>query len=374
MERTRRDFLKTSAATAAALGIAAGAQAHARGTRRVDDAPERKLDLLILGGTGFIGPKMVEAALARGHSMTLFNRGRTRPTLFSELEQIKGNRDPKIDEGLEPLRGREFDAVIDTSAYVPRIAEASAEILFDTAPYYLFISTVSVYASFEEGGIDEDSPVGRIEDETVEVVDGRTYGPLKVLCEQAVQARYGDSCSIVRPGLIVGPGDPTDRFTYWPVRVQRGGEVAVSGTPDDLLQYIDVRDLAEWTIRLIEQRTSGTMNAVGPKEPFSMAELLYGTKAVCGGDASFVWFDPEFMAEQGLAAWTDFPMWTGQPGMGTVSRARAIEAGLTYRTCAETVGATLEWWNAQPEARRAQMRAGLSAEREKAALEAWHAR
>lgn len=369
---TRRAFLQTASLSAGFLGLRPELLGPAAPAPALDS-----LRILILGGTAFLGPAVVEAALARGHTLTLFNRGRTNAHLFPDLEKLRGDRDPEVGEGLKALEEGEWDAVVDTSGYVPRIARASSELLADRIGRYLFVSTVSVYASFEKEGIEEQDPVGTIEDETFEKITGQSYGPLKALCEQAVQEALGERATVVRPGLIVGPGDPTDRFTYWPVRVQRGGEVLAPGTPEDSVQYIDVRDLGEWIVHLIEEGTPGTFNAVNPPSPSSMGELAYGSKAVTGGDARFTWVSPEFLGEQGIRPWSDLPVWLPPKGetrgLGRVSNARALEAGLGSRTLAETVGAILAWFNSQPEQRQKALRAGMKPEREAEALAAWHA-
>lgn len=393
MRIQRREFLATASLGTAALALGSVPSA----------APRKGLRILILGGTGFLGPHTVEAALARGHTLTLFNRGRTEQRkggLFEgeedQIERRYGNRDPEkhADEtrdeagnlkdpsspkGLESLREGEWDAVIDNSGYVPRIVRASAELLAPRAKVYIFISTVSVYAANSAIEADESDPVGRLADPAVESMGAsfENYGPLKALCEEAAEAAFPGRCANVRPGLIVGPGDETDRFTYWPVRVARGGEVLAPGTPEDPTQYIDVRDLAAWIVRLAEERTAGTFNAITPSGERTMGGLLDACKAASGSDARFTWADADFLAANGVAAWGDMPAWIPARGdyaaFGRRSSARAIAAGLTFRDDLTTCTDTLAWWAKLDEARRSKLRAGITPEREAAALASWHA-
>ena len=238
--------------------------------------------ILFIGGTRFLGRHLVESALARRDEVTLFNRGKSNPDLFPHLETIVGDRERDVNS----LEGRIWDAVVDTSGYVPRIVRLSAEVLKNNVGRYVFISSISVYSDFKKIGIDESDPVGTIEDQTVEEITGETYGPLKALCEQAVQEIYKERALIVRPGLIVGPHDPTDRFTYWPVRVARGGEVLAPERPEVPIQIIDVRDLSDFIIQLIEENASGIYNATGPDYELTLGKLLEVSKQVSGSDAS----------------------------------------------------------------------------------------
>src|ERR1051326_2527072 len=228
-------------------------------------APAKKR-ILILGGTGFLGPATVEAATARGHQLTLFNRGRTRPGLFPNIETLLGDRDPKVGEGLNALRNRKWDVVIDNSGNFPRHVAASAKLLASSTAHYIYISSISAYADSSIEGQDESGRLATTDDPTVETITEKTFGPLKVLCEKAAAETFPQRATIVRPGYIVGPDDPSGRFTYWPVRVDRGGGVLVPGAPSDPVQFIDVRDLGAWLISLAEQHTVGTFNATGPKE------------------------------------------------------------------------------------------------------------
>lgn len=386
MATTRRSFLQSSLAAGAAVGLAGAAGAMTRNWQDGSVKPaDRKLKILILGGTAYLGPETVEYALARGHEVTLFNRGRTNPHLFPDLEKLEGDRDPNRGAGLEALKGRRWDCVVDTSGYVPRIVKASAELLGPAVQHYLFVSSISVYGTMRKVGINEDDPVDTMEDPTNEEV-GRYYGPLKALCEQAAEEVMPGRAISVRPGLIVGPGDPTDRFTYWPVRIDRGGEVLAPGNPHDPVQYIDVRDLAEFMVHALEQRIAGTYNVNGPAAPTNIAEVLYGCKAVSGSDAQFTWANAEFLAANQVAPWQHMPLWIppaeGYEGFHQVDCSRAIAAGLTFRPLADTVAATLKWHKANRPAdyqfgvpdERGRTRPGLSADREAELLKRWHNR
>ncbi len=377
MNPTRREFLQASITAGVSMGVAGSAAA----AQPQPAAPaEKKLDLLILGGTSFLGPHIVEAALARGHTMTLFNRGRTNPHLFPKLEKLRGDRDPRKGEGLEARGGRSWDAVIDTSGHFPRMVRASAELLADEIGQYVYISSISVYPDFSARGMDESAPVGTMEDETLEEMGDQFqyYGPLKALCEQAAEKAMPGRATNIRPGLIVGPRDNVPRFTYWPVRVERGGEVLSPGSPDDPVQYIDGRDLAEFVIKTLEDGTTGVFNATGPNHPTTIAEMLYGCKAVSGGDASFTWVDADFLEKHNVHGWSDLPVWipprAGYEGFHRVNIQKAIAAGLTSRPLAETVRDTLAWYHAWPAEKPFPWRGGMKAEREREVLDAWHAR
>src|SRR5688572_14597839 len=252
--------------------------------------------ILIIGGTRFLGRHLVDAALARGHEVTLFNRGKTNPDLFPQLETILGDRETDMNKLAEA--GHIWDAVIDVAGYLPRIVRFSAEVLKESVARYVFISSISVYDNFKQIGIDESYPVGKIQDETVEEITGETYGPLKALCEKAVQDIYGERALIIRPGLIVGPHDPTDRFTYWPVRVARGGEVLAPQKPEAAIQIIDVRDLSDFIIKLIEENASGVYNATGPDYELTIGKLLEVSKQISGSDANFMWASVEFLTDR----------------------------------------------------------------------------
>jgi 2'-hydroxyisoflavone reductase len=324
--------------------------------------------ILIIGGTRFLGRHLVEAALDRSHDVTLFNRGKTNPDLFPQLETILGDREQDINK----LNGRIWDAVIDVAGYLPRIVRLSAEVLKENVARYVFISTISVYRDFKEIGIDESYPVGTLENETVEEITGETYGPLKALCEQVVQGTYGMRALIVRPGLIVGPHDPTDRFTYWPVRVARGGDVLAPQGPDAPIQIIDGRDLADFIINLIQDHAFGVYNATGPGYELTIGKLLEVSKQVTGSDANFRWASVDFLNQHKVEAWSDMPTWVPDDeegiGLSRVDVSKAIAAGLQFRPLEETVRDTLEWAQTRPADH--QWRAGLTAEREAEVLAA----
>jgi 2'-hydroxyisoflavone reductase len=266
--------------------------------------------------------------------------------------------------------------VIDNSASLPRWVRQTAELLQGSVDTYLFTSSLSVHSDESKVGITEDDPVATIADPTIERITGETYGALKALCEAETRKAFPDGAIVVRPHLIVGPGDQSDRWTYWPVRVARGGEVLAPGTPNDPTQYIDARDLAEFDIRLLEQRTLGTFAAVGPLAPLSMGEMLYGMRAVVSNDISFTWIDADSLEQYGVQAWSEMTAWVpprGETaGSAMFSNARAVAAGLTYRPLAVTAKDTLDWWQTLPEARRARRRAGLAPEKEREVLAKWH--
>ncbi|MEZ4864677.1 MAG: SDR family oxidoreductase [Caldilineaceae bacterium] len=325
------------------------------------------MQLLILGGTVFLGRHLVEAALERGHTVTLFNRGQHNPDLFPEVEKLRGDRDGQLDA----LRNRQWDAVIDTCGYIPRAVRASAELLADQVDQYVFISTISVYPDYSRAGIDESEPVGVLDDPTVEEVTGETYGPLKALCEAAAEDALPSRALIIRPGLIVGPHDPTDRFTYWPARVAAGGAVLAPGDPQQRVQVIDVRDLAAWTIHMVEIGQNGVYNATGPAQPLSMQSFLAECKAVSQSDAQLTWVDEAFLVEQEVGAFVELPLWVpaAMAGLEQVNCAKAMAAGLTYRPLSTTIRDTLAWHATRPEP--ITWRAGLRAEKENALLEKW---
>ncbi len=330
------------------------------------------MKLLILGGTVFVGRHLVETALEAGHEVTLFNRGQHNPGLFPEVEKLRGSRDG----GLDALRGRRWDAVVDTCGYIPRIVRASAEMLADAVDHYTFISTVSVYGHPEGKRSDEDAEVGTLEDPAVEEVTGETYGPLKVLCEQAAEQAMPGRVLTIRPGLIVGPHDPTDRFTYWPHRVAQGGEVLAPGHPERPVEFIDVRDLAEWTLRMVEKRATGIFNATGPDYHLGMGRLLETCQDVSRSDARLVWVSTQFLEDAGVAPWMELPLWLGEdesaPGaLLTVNVDRAVAAGLSFRPLESTIADTLAWAATRPADH--QWRAGLKREREQELVHAWRA-
>jgi nucleoside-diphosphate-sugar epimerase len=320
--------------------------------------------VLVLGGTKFLGRAVVDAALAAGHELTLFNRGQTNPGLYPDVEQLHGDRT----EDLGALRGRHWDAVVDTSGFVPHVVRAAASTL-DDAGLYCFVSSVSAYASFagpvREGDAEAElgnQPAGEL------LPDYANYGALKVLCERAVKEVVGERAFIVRPGLIVGPHDPTGRFTYWPHRFARGGHVLAAGPPERVVQFIDVRDLGEWIVHSCARGLTGTFNATAPG--ILWGELTDACVAETASGATPVWVDDEFLVAQGVGEWMELPLWIADRGevgihMADVSRAQA--EGLTVRLLEETVRATLAL--AEPTAA-----AGLTAEREAELLVHWRER
>lgn len=336
--------------------------------------PTKSLNILMLGGTGFLGPHTVSYALERGHEVTLFNRGRTNSDLFPGLQKLVGNRDPGIDAGLSALQDGRWDAVIDTSGYVPRTVAASTRLLADKADQYLFVSTICQYDNWLEGpghGT-EDRPRGRIDDPTSEDVSA-FYCELKGYCEEAAEAAMPGRVTQIRPGLIVGPRDPTDRFTYWPVRASRGGEMLAPGKRSDLTQYIDVRDLAAFMVHCLEQNLAESYNLVRP--PMPIGELLDACADASDNDVSMSWVPADFLAQQDVQSWRDLQVWVDSDGPRagslTWSPNKALAAGLSIRPVADTVHDTLDWFRGLPDERRAELRSGLSAERERSVLAAW---
>jgi 2'-hydroxyisoflavone reductase len=296
--------------------------------------------LLVLGGTKFLGRAAVESALARGHEVTLFNRGETNPELFPEAEKLRGDRT----QDLDVLRGRDWDAVFDTAGYIPAVVRASAEALADATQYYLFVSSVSAYADQGRRN-DETSPLAELGGDPDDRLtdDFSNYGALKALCERAVQDVYGERAAVVRPGLIVGAHDPTGRFTYWPHRVARGGEVVAPGPPERQVQFVDVRDLGDWFVELAERRTGGAYNATHPG--LSFEQLLETCRQASGSDATFTWVPDSLLVEHEVGEWMELPLWLHDPAnVGTLDAdvSLVVEAGLTFRPLTETVRDALE--------------------------------
>ncbi len=326
------------------------------------------MNILIIGGTKFLGRHLVDSALARGHKITLFNRGKTNPNLFPQVETILGDRE----HDLNKLAGRAWDAVIDTCGYFPRVVRLSASSLERSVGRYAFISSISAYADsiFRKIDVDESDPVGKIEDETVEEITGETYGPLKALCEKTTLELYGERGLVIRPGLIVGPHDPTDRFTYWPLRIARGGDVLAPEKPGVPVQIIDVRDLTEFTVKLIEDNASGIYNATGPDYELTLGALLDACKQVSASDANFKWASVEFLNQNKVEAWSDMPVWVPDneenQGFSRVAISKAVKAGLKFRPLEDTVRDTIAWANTRPTDH--EWRAGLKEDREKELL------
>ena len=376
MPTDRRDFLRLAAWAGGALSLGASpasAAALARGPQRA--VPAQGLRILILGGTGFIGPFQVRYALERGHSVTLFNRGRSNPGLFPDVETLIGDRNGQLDA----LEGRSWDVVIDNSRSNPDWVRMSAEFLKDSVDRYFYVSSRSAYSDTSRVPMTSDAPTFTYESAGVPRGSDRLpYGLAKALSEREAQRVFGDRANIVRPGLIIGPQDQTDRFTYWPVRIHRGGEVLAPGDPSDPVQIIDVRDFTEWMIRMAETGHTGVYNGVGPATPRPMAELLYGIRAVTTAETTFTWVNHDFLVRIGIRPYSDMPVWMppidGRQGFARFDLTPEIEAGLTFRPLAVTTVDTLEYHFSRPAERQAELRAGISAEREAQVLEAWHAR
>lgn len=365
MLSSRRQFIRVMAMATGATVVA-------------ESRPSKPMRILILGGTGFTGPYQVRYAVERGHKVTVFNRGKTHNTeLPSAVEQLVGDRNGQLDA----LKDRQWDVCIDNPTTLPAWVRSVGEILKGNVERYIFISTISVYIGPPAQGVDEDAPLQKYDGpdpfkETLEAMKAggyQTYGPLKVLSENEAEKWFPGKTLIIRPGLIVGPGDETDRFTYWPVRISRGGELLAPGTRDDPVQFIDARDLAEWTIRMAEDRTTGVYNATGPAKPLTIGGMLDAMKAALNSNANFTWIPYDFVKAHGLHAWTDLPVWAGDGlGLARTNISRALAKGLTFRSLVETTRDTLAWFKSLPPERQAKLRAGMTPEREMEVLAAWH--
>jgi 2'-hydroxyisoflavone reductase len=359
----RRDAISWGAAAAGALmsGLTIAA------------AETKTLRVLILGGTGFIGPHFVDALLAAGHKLTLLNRGRRNPRARPVVETLLGDRNGQMDA----IKGRDWDVVIDNSGYTLKQVKLSTDILQGRAGHYIFISSISAYANLTPPGIDEDYALATLEDPNVEQITDTTYGGLKAICEQTVEHAFGRNCAIVRPTYIVGPGDPTDRFTYWPVRVSQGGEMLVPGSANDPIQFIDVRDLAEFVRGCVERRVSGKFNACNPPGAVTMGDLLETSKRLSGVDARFVWATAAFLDKHKALESGEVPIWAAPEGefagAALVSSARAVAQGLRFRTLETTVRDTLAWHKTRPLEQQQKLRAGFTAQREAELLKALRA-
>ncbi|HEX8227712.1 MAG TPA: NAD-dependent epimerase/dehydratase family protein [Chloroflexia bacterium] len=325
--------------------------------------------LLIIGGTRFLGYFITQTALERGHEVTLFNRGKSAPNAFPQVEHIRGDRDENIDL----LAGRQWDSVVDTSGYFPRIVSKSAQLLAGSVPHYVFVSSISAYAEPLTDRADEDAPLQTLDDPTIEEIRGDTYGGLKALCEQAVQAAYPQAALVVRPTLIVGPRDPTDRFSYWVRRIAQGGEVLAPVGPDRPVQLIDARDLAAWIVSMAESQTTGVFNGAGPATPLTMGDFLETGRKALDSDARFTWVSERFLLEREVAPWSELPVWVPEEiiAIHGVRNDRALAAGLRIRPLEDTVRATHEWMLENPE--RSQPQGTLAPEREQELLREWHA-
>ncbi|HKR01139.1 MAG TPA: NAD-dependent epimerase/dehydratase family protein [Pyrinomonadaceae bacterium] len=343
------------------------------------------MKLLIIGGTRFVGRHLVAAALAHNHEVTVFNRGKFRPADLPDVETIHGDRNSDLDR----LRGRRWDAVVDACGYLPRTVRASAEALSSSVDRYVFISSLSVHPDFSRSGMDETAPVATLTAEQLEKANaidtsgqpsalsyGKMYGGLKALCERAAEEALPDRVLILRPGLIIGPDDYTDRFTYWVVRVARGGEVLAPGRPDCYVQFIDARDLAEWAVRMIEGRETGVYNTNGLPHTLTMERVLEECKAVSGSDASLTWVSDDFLLQEGVVPWGEMPLWMPEEeapharGFMFINCDKAIAAGLTFRPLSDTIRDTLAWYRTAPP--REELKAGLAPDKEERLLRKWH--
>lgn len=378
----RRSFLKSTALLGSALGLGAlpssaradlanGVLAYRPETGTQQPKP---LKILILGGTGFIGPNQVQYALNRKHQVTLFNRGKTNTSLFPKVARLVGDRN--VPDGHNALAKGTWDVVIDNPTSNPKWVRGAGQALKGRVGQYMFVSTISVFSDNSKP-VDENGPLNTPSDIDV-AFNAQAYGSNKVRSEMEAKNQFGANVTIVRPGLIVGAGDLSDRFSYWPVRIDKGGEILAPGTPFDPVQYVDARDLSEWMIRLAESHTLGTFNATGPSTPTNIGEMLYGIKAVTTADAKFTWVPADFLQEKQVRGWSDMPVWlppTGRTaGFSRVICQKAYDAGLTFRPLADTAKDTLTWYHSRPAAEQEKARAGIAPEKEREVLAAWHAK
>jgi 2'-hydroxyisoflavone reductase len=394
LKTSRRDFLQLAAAAtgaAAVSGLVPQSLSAALSSGPPAGRAPRVLRILILGGTGFTGPHQIRYAVERGHHITVFNRGRSEADLPASVVHLEGDRNEP--DGLAALRsavanGERWDVVIDNPTTLPHWVRDAGEVLSDATQHYIFISTISVYGDTSRPGMDETTVVAQYEGadpmaetmQTYQASRGGLYGPLKAISEREAERQFPGRATIIRPGLIVGPRDMSGRFTYWPVRIARGGEIMAPGTGHDSVQIIDARDLAEWTIRVAENRVIGMFNATGPAGHLTMAEMLGGVRGAFDGNTklSLTWIPAEFLAEHNIRGWSHMPVWMAprpdNAGLLSVSIQRALDAGLTYRPLATTARDTLEWYRSLPADVQARVGGPLTAEREAEVLRAWHAR
>ena len=391
MSPNRRDFLRTAGAVGAgmALGATPLAAVHSRSTagtplHATDPGPQAHRapapkKILMLGGTGLIGPNMVRYAAERGHEVTIFTRG-NRKTDVPGVEHLIGDRN----DNLTALEGRRWDVVLDNNANDYRWVQLTTELLKDATDHYLYVSSISAYDLDGFGYARKDQVLWEpeIDEDTglfvpgADFVEGEPapFGLTKAISERTAHAAFPGRTTVVRPGLIVGPGDRSDRFTYWPLRIDDGGEVLAPGNPDHANQVIDQRDLSEWIVRLAEDGSMGDFNGTGPWGRMSMAEMLYGIRAATNSEVKFTWVSEDFLEENEVQPWGDLPSWIPGDPLMFISIARALEAGLTFRPLATTAADTIEWYRARPEEERANPRAGMSREREAELLRLWHSR
>jgi 2'-hydroxyisoflavone reductase len=376
MNITRRRWIQLTGA--AALGASVRNLAFGSNASAGKPKPMR---LLILGGTGFIGPHEVRYALERGHHVTIFNRGKEHVQWPGAVEELLGDRNTG---DLKSLEGREWDVCIDNPTSLPFWVRDAGKALKGRVKHYIFISTISVYADNTTANADESAPLAPYTGsdamaETQETLHKtmELYGPLKALSEQEAQKQFPGHATIIRPGLIVGPGDETDRFTYWPVRLSKGGEVLAPGDGSDPTQIIDARDLAQWIIRMAEARKTGIFNATGPATPLLMRDMLGGVKTAIHSDATLEWVPTDFLEAEKVEAWSDMPAWVpgrgDTAGFGQRNIKRALAAGLVFRPLSQTAVDTLAWFKEQPAERQEKLKAGIKPEREKEVLAKWHA-
>ncbi len=376
---TRREFLAAASAAGVLVGIGglAGSVLQRPATR--------KLKILVLGGTGQTGPHLIREALDRGHEVTMFNRGNRSDNLFPEVECILGDREKA--DGLDSLRaeidkGRRWDVAIDIWPHIPKLVEQAAALLTGGTDHYMFVSSVSAYATHAKPNADEDDEVGSAPDADDTEFTMELFGPFKAECENRVRKLFPERHTIFRPGLIVGPRDISFRGGYWPVRVRRGGEVLAPGTGDDAIQIIDGRDLTAFEVLCMEKNVAGTFNIVGPhpQNPLTMRSYLETCREATDSDATFVWADTEFLNKHEVHSWSNMPCWIPAEGeyagFGSRSVEKAVKAGLEFRSLQETVRDTLKWFDglAEEQRSRALRGAGLSPERESEVLATWHAR
>ena len=397
---TRREFIATTGALAMSAAFIPTASASLFGLGKVTKA-NKKLNLLILGGTGFLGPQVINHARARGHNIAMFNRGKTDPDLFPGVEHLVGDRYSDL-SALEQLvkDGRHFDAVIDTFTYVPKTVTDAMDILKPIMDRFIVISTTSVYANRAIVGMTEDAPKAECSDEIANGITthrevGMHYGAMKYRVEQAANANFPGKVCNIRPGLIVGPRDTTGRFTYWPVRASEGGTMIAPGSGDDYVQYVDVRDLGEFVITCAENQTTGDYHCISPKDERTTKDMIESAnraaKKLTGTDSTPEWIDSDFLSEHGVQAWQHMPVWVPNSipdytGHGRLDTSRAIAAGLKTRSIDETSKGALEYVLTRGPELKAEhgeeaftqwsnrVRGGLPAEREKEVLELWNTR
>ena len=372
----RRKFLTGAGALGAGVALGASTRPMAAQSTAVSSGKRSAMRLLVLGGTGFIGPPMVRYAVLRGHEVTIFTRGKTQADI-SGVESLVGDRSGDLDA----LKGRTWDAVLDNNARDYRWVTLTTELLKDKAQHYLFVSSISAYAGEATGYdyVDEPwskpplntkSPLARAPEDFAPGQE-LPYGQSKTMAEKLTNSAFPGRSTIVRPGFIVGPGDPTDRFTYWPVRIDKGGEVLAPGDGTDPVQFIDVRDLGEWIIRLVENATFGTFNGVGIGSPLSMAEMVYGIRAVTSSHVDFTWVPIPFLRKNDVQSYSDMPIWIPGDPFSFVDNSLAMASGLTFRPLAVTAADTLDWHKSRPAAEQAELRIGIKPDREQQVLAAW---